>query len=128
MTKKNLREALKVSMKSEEKAINDRFAVAETVFEKKEAKPTVENNEKEKFPKKARKIREKVIRDSFTMPKMDYDLIGTLKKRSLKAGIEVTKSEIIRLGLKTLNEMNDNDFVSKVNKIEKVKTGRPKQV
>ena len=45
-------------------------------------------------PAKAEKA--KLVRDSFTMPDVEYALIATLKKRCLDAGISAKRSEILR--------------------------------
>src|SRR4051812_18395938 len=49
---------------------------------------------------------EKVTRDSFTMPSTDYEKIRLLRARCLKAGLSVTKSEIIRAGLHALERLS----------------------
>jgi hypothetical protein len=128
MARRDMKSALKGSMLSEEKAIETRFEKAEALFAAKSAPTIIETKINAVKPKKAQPAEKvKVIRDSFTMPQTDYDLINLLKKRSVKAGFEITKSEIIRAGLKTLNQMQDNDFLDSLAQIEKVKTGRPKQ-
>jgi hypothetical protein len=68
---------------------------------------------------------EKVIRDSFTMPSRDYKKITQLREKCLKAGMSVTKSEILRAGLHALENMTVEDLGRVVQSVEKVKTGRP---
>lgn len=118
MSRKDMRSALKGSLEQEEQAIEDRFARAEATLEKPAKKRTP-------VPKPLRT--EKVIRDSFTIPATDYKLIGTLKRRSTKRGAELTKSEVIRAGLIALNDMPDGKFLETIERVEKLKTGRPKQ-
>jgi len=123
MAKRNMRSALKDSLVMEERTVKDRFEKAETLLGGKEREriPIKENNRQ-----KEEKV--KVVRDSFTMPQTDYELITLLKKRSLESGIEITKSGILRAGLLALNQMSEGDFLNKIGNVEKIKTGRPKQV
>lgn len=116
-----MKAALKNSLSVEEEAVRNRFEKAETLLSK--GKQGSSSGE--------RKIRqretEKVVRDSFTMPQTDYELITTLKNRSLNSGVAATKSEILRAGLLALEQMNETAFLDKIRIVEKIKTGRPKQ-
>ena len=67
----------------------------------------------------------KVIRDSFTMPLADYELIGVLKQRCIGLGIAMKKSELLRAGLAALERLPDQDLAQVVGAVESVKTGRP---
>jgi hypothetical protein len=67
----------------------------------------------------------KVIRDSFTMPLADYELIGVLKQRCIGLGIAMKKSELLRAGLAALDRLPDQDLAQVVGAVESVKTGRP---
>ena len=78
------------------------------------------------FSVKKKKHDKKVIRDSFSFPEQDYRKISELKKICLAAGVHVKKGEILRAGLHLLTEMNLSELISAVEKIERVKTGRPK--
>ncbi|MGU7780822.1 hypothetical protein [Burkholderia sp. PU8-34] len=75
---------------------------------------------KEKRPKKP-----KVVRDSFTMPKEDYDKIQALKRKCLDAGVAVKKSELLRAGLIMLEAAATTRLLAAVAAVETVKTGRP---
>ncbi len=68
----------------------------------------------------------KVIRDSFTLPEDDHQLIAQLQDRSLGLRIYSTKGEILRAGLHALAKMNSKDFLFYINSVEKLKPGRPK--
>ncbi len=121
MAKKDMKSALKNSLSVEEKSVQDRFEKAETLFGDNKMEglsPEIKIRREEKI---------KVVRDSFTMPQTDYELITALKKRSLESGIQTTKSEILRAGLSALNQMTEVEFVSRIEAVEKIKTGRPKQ-
>lgn len=106
----------------EEQTVKDRFEKAETLLGRKTVTSISKKGINEQKDEKA-----KVVRDSFTMPQNDYELITLLKKRSLQSGIETNKSEILRAGLLALNQMTEQDFLDKIENVEKVKTGRPKQ-
>ena len=79
--------------------------------------------EKKQNAKKAR--HEKVIRDSFTMPTGDYELIGVLKQRCIGLGIAIKKSELLRAGLAAINRLPDRQLTDVVMAVDSVKTGRP---
>jgi len=68
-----------------------------------------------------------LVRDSFTFPERDYALIGDLKQRAVSTGREVKKSEILRAGLVVLAAMSDIQLRKALDKIERIKTGRPAQ-
>jgi hypothetical protein len=67
----------------------------------------------------------KLVRDSFTFPEGDYDLIAALKQRALAAGREVKKSEVLRAGLVALAAMKDAALLKALDSVERIKTGRP---
>lgn len=69
--------------------------------------------------------KQKVIRDSFTMPKDDYDRIAQLKQVCLTEGVQVKKSELLRAGLNALHALPVNKLLAIVASVETVKTGRP---
>lgn len=83
----------------------------------------------EKKVKKEKKVESKVkvVRDSFTMPQTDYDIIAELKQSALKAGIHVKKSELLRAGLRVLSKLTATQLKQTVVNLEKIKTGRPKK-
>jgi hypothetical protein len=75
--------------------------------------------------KKKTEKREKVVRDSFTMPKHDFDKIAELKAACLKRGVVVKKSELLRAGLAALAALPEKQLLAVVASVETVKTGRP---
>lgn len=119
MAKKDIKAALKNSLSVEEESVLSRFEKAESLL----------GGDKRENASAVKKLRqkEKVVRDSFTMPQSDYELISMLKTRSLNSGVQTTKSEILRAGLLALEQMNETDFLDKLRIVEKIKTGRPKQ-
>ncbi len=75
---------------------------------------------------KARRVKkDKVVRDSFTMPKTDYQRIALLKRKCLEAGVEVRKSELLRAGLQMLEAAPQKRLLAAIEALETVKTGRP---
>ncbi len=87
------------------------------------AEAAAEKAAPETKPKRQKK--EKVIRDSFTMPKSDYEKIAALKQKCLEAGVSVKKSELLRAGLLMLEAAADKRLLAAVEAVETVKTGRP---
>ena len=76
---------------------------------------------------KAPKVKKaKLVRDSFTIPKSEYEVIHTLKTRSQKMGHAVKKSELLRAGIKLLEALNDTAFKAALLQVPIIKTGRPK--
>lgn len=73
-------------------------------------------------PKKA-----KMVRDSFTIPEKEYAQLNELKKKCLKSGVHVKKSELLRAGLLALSGLSDVALIAAVGRVEVIKTGRPKK-
>ncbi|MFO1329892.1 MAG: hypothetical protein U1F56_21210 [Rubrivivax sp.] len=78
-------------------------------------------------PPKAPKLRRKPVRDSFTMPPADFALIATLKARTLAAGRETRKSELLRAGLQALDALDTPALLAALGRLEAIKVGRPKK-
>ncbi len=79
-------------------------------------------------PKPEKLLKEKkpkLVRDSFTMPKLEYLLLDQLKQRSGLMGVAVKKSELLRAGIKALAEMPDASLLSAIKAVPTIKTGRP---
>jgi hypothetical protein len=79
-------------------------------------------------PVKTVKVRKsKLVRDSFTIPKNEYVVIDSLKKRAIAAGQAAKKSELLRAGIKALAAMSDGEFKVALSHVPPIKTGRPKK-
>lgn len=78
-------------------------------------------------PPKVPKLRQKPVRDSFTMPASDFALIATLKARLLAAKRETKKSELLRAGLHVLAALDASALAAAVGQLDPIKVGRPKQ-
>ena len=82
-------------------------------------KPVAELKEK---PKKA-----KLVRDSFTMPEMEYVALSNVKKACLQAGFEVKKSELLRIGVALISKLPLPALRSAVAELAPLKPGRPRK-
>jgi hypothetical protein len=79
-------------------------------------------------PKKAPKLKKpKMVRDSLTMPKVEYAVLSELKARADKLNSPVKKTELIRAGIKAISAMSDAAFLASIQAIPNLKTGRPKK-
>ena len=86
-------------------------------------KPDAASKSKRKAAKSVKLVR--VIRDSFTMPAAEHQLIGAWKKRCIGLGVAIKKSELLRAGLASLVRLPDEGLAKVVAAVESVKTGRP---
>lgn len=73
------------------------------------------------------KPRVKPVRDSFTMPREDYDLIPQLKARALDFKRPTKKSELLRAGLQVLAALPDAQLHAALDALKPLKAGRPKR-
>lgn len=76
-------------------------------------------------PKPNKAIEQRVVRDAFTMPMDDHALFSEIQKRCLSMEMVVTKSEIVRAGLKFFAELDDAKLQKIIKDVPKIKTGRP---
>ena len=67
------------------------------------------------------------MRDSFTMPEDDFALIAKLKAMALSGSRAAKKSELLRAGLRILAVMDAESLVLALDRLQTVKTGRPKK-
>lgn len=111
-----MKTALGKTLKAEKQAVNKRFDKAESEFGKRYTAAATGG---------ATDVAGRVIRDSFTFPAFDYELIDAIRNRCLKSAVSVTKSEILRAGLIALANMKTTDLLEVVNRLTKVRTGRP---
>lgn len=87
------------------------------------AKPSTQAKVKPVAEPKTKKP--KLVRDSFTFPKDEYQAIAALKVKALGLKQSVKKSEILRAGLMLISSLNDKAFLAALNKVPALKTGRP---
>ncbi len=79
-----------------------------------------------KETKPTKKAKQKVVRDSYTMPADEYSKIAELKERCLKAGVHIKKTEVLRAGLIALCAMSESQLTASLLSLDKIATGRPK--
>lgn len=88
---------------------------------------------KSKAPAAEEQVREKatkteLVRDSFTMPAHEYEVLGKVKKACLKAGFEIKKSELLRIGVALISQMDMATLQRVLGDLPQLKTGRPKKI
>jgi hypothetical protein len=71
--------------------------------------------------------KQKLVRDSFTIPKAEYAVLEGLKERAAHLRRPTKKSELLRAGVAVLNAMSDRAFLAALNGVVSLKTGRPKR-
>jgi hypothetical protein len=76
-------------------------------------------------PVAAPAARPQLVRDSFTMPEQEYAVLGTVKQACLKAGFEVKKSELLRIGVALLGQLDMASLRAVLDGLPQLKTGRP---
>jgi hypothetical protein len=76
--------------------------------------------------KPAPEAKPKLVRDSFTIPKGEYLVLGSLKERAAHLRRPTKKSELLRAGIAALAAMSDRTFLAALEKVPSLKTGRPK--
>jgi hypothetical protein len=81
------------------------------------AKPATDKATKPKKPK--------LVRDSFTIPKAEYGVLEELKQRAENLARPVKKSELIRASIKVLASLSGAAFLTALNQVPTIKTGRP---
>ncbi|MFL6659204.1 MAG: hypothetical protein ACJ8GW_14085 [Massilia sp.] len=68
----------------------------------------------------------KLVRDSFTMPEQEYAVLGQVKKACIKAGFEIRKSELLRIGVALISQLDMATLQKVLASLPELKTGRPK--
>ena len=76
-------------------------------------------------PEAARRARPALVRDSFTMPEQEYATLAAVKQVCLKAGFEVKKSELLRIGVALLGQLDIAALRAVLASLPQLKTGRP---
>ena len=74
-------------------------------------------------PAKDKKI--KMVRDSISIPKAEYQALDDMKLRAGKLAAHVKKTELIRAGIKLLAAAPDAAFLAALRAVPSLKTGRP---
>lgn len=69
---------------------------------------------------------DKLVRDSFTLPKSDHLLLVALKQRSIQLAHPAKKSELVRAGIQLLAALDNKALLAALAQVPALKTGRPK--
>ncbi|TRZ91348.1 MAG: hypothetical protein D4R84_14385, partial [Rhodocyclaceae bacterium] len=88
-------------------------------------KNTVKNIKSEKNVKPKRI---KMVRDSFTMPELEYELIAAMKRRCVANGLAVKKSDVLRAAIIGFAALSDSAAIEVLKALPVIKTGRPAKV
>jgi hypothetical protein len=91
------------------------------------AKPPVKAVAKteKKVELKLKKIKQ--VRDSFTMPETEYEVLSHVKKACLKAGFEIKKSDLLRIGVSLIKNLETGKLKTLLAGLTPLKVGRPKK-
>jgi hypothetical protein len=95
--------------------------------EKSAAKTTAAADKPAKPAAKEKAKKAKLVRDSFTMPENEYQVLGDVKKSFLKIGISVKKSELLRAGVALIKAMEIGKLKTVIDGLPPIKAGRPKK-
>lgn len=87
------------------------------------AKPLVKTEKKAEL--KLKKIKQ--VRDSFTMPETEYEVLSQVKKSCLKAGFEIKKSDLLRIGVSLIKNLETGKLKTLLAGLTPLKVGRPKK-
>jgi hypothetical protein len=73
----------------------------------------------------ATEARPVLVRDSFTMPEHEYAVLAEVKQACLRAGVEVKKSELLRISVALLGQVDIATLKAVLAALPQLKTGRP---
>lgn len=99
-------------------------AVTKPVSAKVDKQPQVA---KPAAPSKEKVKKAKLVRDSFTMPETEYQVLNDVKKAFLKSGVSVKKSELLRAGVALIKAMKLDQLNAVISALPPLKAGRPKK-
>ncbi len=89
------------------------------------SKPSSKTVEAPKVKKVEKPKKPKLVRDSFTIPKLEYLVLEELKQRANRLTRPAKKSELLRAGIKLLASLPDAGFLAAMEQVPAIKTGRP---
>ena len=80
-----------------------------------------------KSTKATKTVKTKLVRDSFAIPEKEYAALVAVKKACLKAGLEIKKTELIRIGIALVNTLTTAKIKKAQAKLTQISAGRPKK-
>ena len=104
-------------------AVGIRKAAKALVKAGKESPPAGRARTNEAPPQDA--ARPTLVRDSFTMPDGEYAVLANVKQACLKAGFEIKKSELLRIGVALVGRLDITTLRQVLGSLPQLKTGRP---
>lgn len=87
--------------------------------------PTSRTSAPARVDKTVKAKKPKLVRDSFTIPKTEYLVLDELKQRATQLTRPAKKSELLRAGIKILATLSDAAFLTALEQVPAIKTGRP---
>jgi len=78
-------------------------------------------------PAKEKVKKTKLVRDSFAMPEVEYEVLRDMKRSCMKAGVDIKKSELLRVGVALLKKQTPADIQAALAGLVPLKAGRPKK-
>lgn len=78
-------------------------------------------------PAKEKIKKPKLVRDSFAMPEVEYEVLREMKRSCMKAGVDIKKSELLRVGVALLKKQTPADIQAALAGLVPLKAGRPKK-
>lgn len=118
MPKPSMKGALGASISAETAAFQERLAKADAHAQKTDI--LADGEAAEALPVT------RVIREAFTIPEAEHAQIETVRSALLSQAVAVSKSEVLRAGLLLLAEADSQTQQKVFDRLERVKTGRPK--
>ena len=95
--------------------------------QKKQPKQTKQKVIKPKTSKAGKPKKPKLVRDSFTMPEQEYAVLGQVKKICHAGGMDIKKSELLRIGIAQLAAMGLKKLKTAQAALTPLRAGRPKK-
>lgn len=125
-----MKQALGASLSAETDAFQQRLARADAQFSEAPSAsapvadaPASSTASESPAPPVAR-----VVREAFTIPESEHGQIEAIRAQMLSGAVAVSKSEVLRAGLLLLFEADEDARRAIFERLERVKTGRPKTV
>jgi hypothetical protein len=120
MAKNSMKQALGASLSAETNAFQSRMARADAQFPNTGVHPSESTSATETV------VVPRVVREAFTIPEAEHGQIEAIRTQMLSGAIAVSKSEVVRAGLLLLAEADVETRRTTFERLERVKTGRPK--
>jgi hypothetical protein len=93
----------------------------------KQKAPEGPSSQEEPSPDDKSSRKTKLVRHSFTLPMQDYDLLGEMKKACRHAGIDVKKTELLRVSLGLLKQLDEAKLKAAIAALPPLKKRRDKK-